>query len=371
MTTRPWARPTSRRYCRDILKGIKARKKTRAQEAADKAKNDEDQAMSGCEFMDLPVHELMTDTQFNRTLINLARSPVADTDMDGLVHDLELMGVAENITNNTTTTIAMIMPKDKLEQNLQKSPFLKLPPEVRCSIYKHVILNIIEGAEAVAFTRQLAGRDCQSVSIREQINALPHTCRIFRKECVPIYEELSYPANDSKINELEDVLLNGYIPSNSGSLRRRSLWLKLWNDREINTYGLGSPWHESQVTGALCRMRAVGDIYGAVMRIDKNIESQEGRRSMAIATKQWEICIGVKNRLHDGEGVRTAFEAEVMSQAGVEIRHDEIAIMLRAYAEWFAVLKTVQRLDNRARAPGAILKSRSCQPVRRGRRWYR
>lgn len=338
-----------------MLNGIKARAKARARARAQAA---DSTATNERLVTELPLHDLMDDVRFHHTLSSLAHSPATAAEADELACAFELVAIAEKVAESTTTAIAVAVPKNKLAQNLQNSPFLKLPPELRCFIYEQVFLDIIEGAEAVSFTRQLAGRDYQSAFIREQINALPHTCRIFRKECAPIYEELSYSANDSRINDMEDVLLKENEPPTSGSPWDRSQELEDLNDWQISAHGIGTPYYESQVTTAVCRMRAVGDIHNVVIRIAENIETQENRRGMAVATKQWEICIGVNDRLHDGAGVRDAFEDEVMSIAGVELTHDEIAIMLRCYASWFSVLELLRMPENRVRAPrsGRVLK---------------
>jgi hypothetical protein len=252
---------------------------------------------------------------------------------------------------------------------------LKLPSEVRCLILEQVFLDIVEGAEMVAFTKQLAGRAYQSVPLREQINAMPHTCRIFRKECAPIYEKISYMANHSRIMELEDMFSDDSLPPTSGSPCDRSQELEDYNNWSISAHGLGPPEYESQVTTAVCRMRAAGDILRVAMRIDENIAYSQGRRrNKAILANLRNISIGVQNMLHDGVGVRTAFEAEFGShyQIGVEDIDDLIAILLRFYVGCFAILKIVQRLDKRARAPGSgrVLKRRWRQPRRTSRGSY-
>jgi phosphohistidine phosphatase SixA len=209
--------PPSRRVCRIMLDRIKVSAKVRAQATASEAKKDGDRAKNECLPTEFPTHDLMEGIQFHHTPSNCAHSPFAATEVNNMTSAFQLMAIAAQTDGSATNAFAMVVPENKLQQNLQRSTILKLPSEVRCLIYEQVFLVIVEGAEMVAFTRQLAGRAYQSVPLREQTNALPHTCRILRKECAPIYEEISYRANDSRITELEDVFSDDSLPPTSGS----------------------------------------------------------------------------------------------------------------------------------------------------------
>jgi phosphohistidine phosphatase SixA len=163
--------PPSRRVCRIMLDRIKVSAKVRAQATASEAKKDGDRAKNECLPTEFPTHDLMEGIQFHHTPSNCAHSPFAATEVNNMTSAFQLMAIAAQTDGSATNAFAMVVPENKLQQN-----------------FEQVFLVVVEGAEMVAFTRQLAGRAYQSVPLREQTNALPHTCRILRKECAPIYE---------------------------------------------------------------------------------------------------------------------------------------------------------------------------------------
>jgi len=361
--------------CRKLLDSkAKARTKARAQATCRKAKK----------------NDLMDDIQFHHADVNFAHSPVAAAEVDDLSSALQLMAVAEKAADHTITGFFMTIAENELHQNLQKSPFLKLPPEVRCLIYEQVLLDIVEGAEAVAFTRQAADRAYQSTLIQGQVNVLPHTCRIIRKECAPIYEKFSLLANHFRINTLEDLVL--LDPSFIGDPWIRSQQLEDYIHLETDARlarGLGMPWDESQVTAAVCNMRAVGDIDRVVMFIEENIKKSiaeniaekiaesKRRRSQKIieATKVivWEVCIRVQDSLHDGAGVRKAMEDELKPLLRKEVPHRYVTGLIIYYVRCCSNFEIAQRVDKRVRAPasGRVLKREWRKPRMRSKKSYR
>jgi hypothetical protein len=205
-------------------------------------------------------------------------------------------------------------------------PFMKLPPEIRSFIYEQVFLDIVQAAEAVAFyTKDMTHPDYHFPFIVHQVNALPITCRIIRKESAYIYNELSFSILDSRLIELEDLRY---------------------------TQSLGLPFDRFQEITTECNEYAVDQIDQVVWHIEENITRYRSLRDM---TQQYlsfgtSICMGVQNRLHNGDGVRTALEAEIRSQVGVqEATHDEMALLIHLCVGYFSALKTVQRppSDNR------------------------
>lgn len=284
------------------------------------------------------MHALTTDTQPGN---NFAQSSGSGAGLDGFATAFQLMAITEKTADPATNDIIMTdaFPEHELEPLL-----LKLPPEIRCLIYGHVFMGIVEDAEAFASVRRSGGRAYQSDFVRANVNALPHTCRIIRKECAPIYEKLSRTAVHSRINDLEDLVLLDTDPSFPGIPCCRAHELEEFIDEEIDAQlaqGFGPPWDESQVDSALCSMRALGDIDNVVMRIDYNVGRQLWRRKWySIKFKVWDICLGVQNRLHDGTGVRKAFEAESRAQAGVEVTGPDVELLLRVYATLFLNLVT-------------------------------
>lgn len=219
-------------------------------------------------FAQLPAHKLMADTQLTTTSSDFARLPVSRAEIDDLANAFGLMAVAEKAANPATNAIVMTVPKQKLHR---KFPFLRLPPEMRCFIYEQVFLDIVGGAEAISLVRKSMDRAYQSVLLRGQVNALPHTCRIIRKECAPIYKKLICSANHFRICELEDLMLLKTCTAALGPLWYRSQELEnlidLWTDGQ----SLGPLWDEPQVTAAVCRMRAAGDIRRVVLRVEDSI----------------------------------------------------------------------------------------------------
>lgn len=359
---------------------VKARAKASVQAADQETNEDDNRAQNKGLFTEPPLRDSIAYTQLDTLLSNLAHPSVSVAAMDDLATTFELMAIAEN-TADTTNTLVMAVPKHQLRR---KSPFLKLPPEIRCFIYEQVFMDVVEEAEAMAFVRQSEGRAYQSVLLRGLVNALPHTCRIVRKECAPIYEKLSLAANNFRICQLEDLVLLDTDPSFPGSPWDRSQKLEDFIDEETDAQlaqGLGSPWDESQVAAAVCFMRAVGDIDRVVMRIEKNIadniaksvaKKRHRRATKIIYDKTGNICIGVQDRLHDGEGLRTAVKAEVLSHMGVKCTDHTVKRCVRFHLWLFSNLKIAQRLDKRAQAPqsGRVLKSRWPKYRRRDMRSY-
>lgn len=236
MTTRHPLVVPSKHICRVLLDCIKARDKARAQAAESKAKRDEDRAENGRSVTEEPLHDLMEDIQFHHTPSNFAHSSTAAAGVYNLSSALQLMTITKKTENPATDVFVTTVPENKLFQNLQRSPFLKLPPEVRCLIYEQAILDIIEEAEALALlTRKSKDRYYRSVRLRAQVNALPHTCCIIRKECAPIYEVLSHCAIVDRIRELEDLIPLETDPGTFGTPWARSQELEDFIDLETNT----------------------------------------------------------------------------------------------------------------------------------------
>ena len=63
------------------------------------------------------------------------------------------------------------------------------------------------------------------------------------------------------------------------------------------------------------------------------------------------IYDGIQDRLEGGDGVRTAFKAQVKDRVKWEITNDEVAIMIKGVAALGASLKTIRGpdCDNRLR----------------------
>ena len=285
----------------------------------------------------------MANTQLSALLSHVAHSTVSVAGMDDLATAFNIMAVAgKTVDSAPTNTTVMAVPKRK-RRLCRKFPLLELPPEIRCFIYEQVLLNIVEGAEAVAFVRQSEGRAYESDLLRRQVNALLHTCRIIRRECAPIYEKLSRAVYHFRICRLEDLMLIA-CTATLGSLWYRSQELEDWRDLWTDALSPGPPWDKSQVTAAVCRMRAVRDIHTVAMRVQGNIRRHRwSQRKDLIQSKFWDICLGVQKRICDGAGVRKAVEDEVRSQVDVEITHDDVAEVLDMYVGTFANLSTVRR----------------------------
>jgi hypothetical protein len=234
--------------------------------------------------------------------LGTAQLPVTNVDLDHLTAAFQDIAIVD-LTPGPPTTANL---SDVLNNEPQKTfPFMKLPAELRCFIYEQVFLDIVQGAEAVAWlTRRSPCRNYEVIPIRDIIHTLPHTCHTIRTESTPIYANL-----------MRTVLKQIQYE------RKRPTYLS------VRRYGLSPEPCEHAIMH--CKIYAFCHIGRILSHLLDNFKREQRRLArITIESRMLELCIGAQNRIQSGTGVRASFKAEVRSQCGVEISDGVVKSMI-------------------------------------------